>query len=39
MDALTLEQVSHAYGAVEAVRDVSLALAPGELVCLLGPSA
>jgi iron(III) transport system ATP-binding protein len=38
MDALTLEQVSHAYGAVEAVRDVSLALAPGELVCLLGPS-
>jgi len=38
MDALTLEQVSHAYGAVEAVRDVSLTLAPGELVCLLGPS-
>jgi iron(III) transport system ATP-binding protein len=36
--ALTLEQVSHAYGAVEAVRDVSLTLAPGELVCLLGPS-
>jgi iron(III) transport system ATP-binding protein len=35
---LTLEQVSHAYGAVEAVRDVSLTLAPGELVCLLGPS-
>ncbi len=38
MDALTLEQVSHAYGAVEAVGDVSLTLAPGELVCLLGPS-
>ena len=38
MDALTLDQVSHAYGAVEAVRDVSLTLAPGELVCLLGPS-
>ena len=36
--ALTLEQVSHAYGTVEAVRDVSLTLAPGELVCLLGPS-
>ncbi len=38
MDALTLEQVSHAYGAVQAVREVSLTLAPGELVCLLGPS-
>jgi iron(III) transport system ATP-binding protein len=38
MDALTLEHVSHAYGAVQAVRDVSLSLAPGELMCLLGPS-
>jgi len=37
-DALSLEHVSHAYGAVRAVRDVSLALAPGELMCLLGPS-
>jgi iron(III) transport system ATP-binding protein len=37
-DALTLEHVSHAYGAVQAVGDVSLALAPGELMCLLGPS-
>ena len=38
MDALTLEELSHAFGAVQAVRDVSLTLAPGELVCLLGPS-
>ncbi len=30
--------MSHAYGAVQAVRDLSLTLAPGELVCLLGPS-
>ncbi len=37
-DALRLEHVSHAYGAVQAVSDVSLALAPGELMCLLGPS-
>jgi iron(III) transport system ATP-binding protein len=37
-DALSLEHVSHAYGAVRAVRDVSLSLAAGELVCLLGPS-
>lgn len=38
MDALSLEQVSHAYGHLMAVRDVSLSVAPGELVCLLGPS-
>ncbi|HEX9770931.1 MAG TPA: ATP-binding cassette domain-containing protein, partial [Kiloniellales bacterium] len=38
MDALTLEAVSHAYGAIRAVSDVSLALARGELMCLLGPS-
>jgi iron(III) transport system ATP-binding protein len=38
MDALTLEHVSHAYGDLLAVDDVSLSVAEGELVCLLGPS-
>ena len=38
MAALVLENVSHAFGALEAVSDVSLTLQPGELVCLLGPS-
>jgi len=38
MDALKLEHVSHAYGDVLAVDDLTLAVAPGELVCLLGPS-
>ncbi len=38
MDALRLENVSHAFGALLAVDDVSLSVAPGELVCLLGPS-
>ncbi|MFQ5775180.1 MAG: ABC transporter ATP-binding protein [Kiloniellaceae bacterium] len=38
MTALTLEHVSHAYGDVVAVDDLSLSVARGELVCLLGPS-
>lgn len=38
MDALSLEHVSHAFGALLAVDDVTLSVAPGELVCLLGPS-
>lgn len=38
MDALALEQVSHAYGDLLAVDDLSLSVAPHELVCLLGPS-
>lgn len=35
---LVLEGISHTYGDVRAVEDVSLAVGPGELVCLLGPS-
>ena len=35
---LRFENVSMNYGAVEAVRDVSFDLAPGEIACLLGPS-
>jgi len=35
---LSFEQVSLAYGAVEAVRGVSLAVEPGEVLCLLGQS-
>ncbi len=38
MNALTLEHVSHAFGDVLAVDDLSLSVAPEELVCLLGPS-
>src|SRR5204862_533375 len=35
---LTYEGVTHRYGAVEAVSDFSLDIAPGEIVSLLGPS-
>jgi putative spermidine/putrescine transport system ATP-binding protein len=35
---LTLERVSMAYGATLAVRELSLAIAHGELLALLGPS-
>jgi iron(III) transport system ATP-binding protein len=38
MNTLGLEHVSHAYGNLLAVDDVSLTLEPGEVVCLLGPS-
>jgi iron(III) transport system ATP-binding protein len=38
VDALRLEQVSHAFGEVVAVDDLTLSIAHGELVCLLGPS-
>ncbi len=38
MSALSIEGVSHAYGATQAVSGLSLAVAPGEVVCLLGPS-
>jgi iron(III) transport system ATP-binding protein len=35
---LTFEHITHNYGGVEAVKDVSLELALGEIICLLGPS-
>lgn len=35
---LTYEHVTHRYGDVVAVRDFSLDVAPGEIVCLLGRS-
>jgi len=35
---LRLERISHWYGRLQAVSDVSLSVHPGELVCLLGPS-
>ncbi len=37
-DALVLDGVSKRYGAVDAARDVSLSIAPGELLTLIGPS-
>jgi len=36
--ALLIQGVSRRYGEVEAVRDVSLDVAPGQFVTLLGPS-
>ncbi len=35
---LTFENVSLSFGSLEAVRNVSFELQPGEIVCLLGPS-
>jgi iron(III) transport system ATP-binding protein len=35
---LTFENVSHRYGLVEAVKNFSLDIAPGEIVCVLGRS-
>jgi iron(III) transport system ATP-binding protein len=36
--ALRLDRISHAFGGVRAVDDVSLSVAAGEIVCLVGPS-
>ena len=36
--SLTFEGVERRYGAMEALRGVSLDIAPGEVVCVLGPS-
>ena len=38
MSALTVSNLSKAYGGVEAVRDVSFTVAPGELVAIIGPN-
>jgi len=38
MSALVFERVSHTYGPLAAVDDVSLEVEAGESVCLLGPS-
>lgn len=35
---LRLEQVSHRYGDVEVVRDISLEIPSGQIVCIVGPS-
>jgi NitT/TauT family transport system ATP-binding protein len=35
---LLIDNVSHAYGAVEVLRDVSLEIPQGQIVCLVGPS-
>lgn len=35
---LRLEQASHAYGATEVLRDVTLDVPSGQIVCLVGPS-
>ena len=36
--SLAFEDVVHGYGKVRALDGISLAVAPGEVVCLLGPS-
>lgn len=38
MNAAELNHVTHRYGDFTALRDVSLSLAPGEIVALLGPN-
>ena len=35
---LRLEGVSHSYGATEVIRDVSLSIPKGRIVCIVGPS-
>ena len=38
MADLSFRGVSHAYGGVRALRDLSLDVGEGEVVCLVGPS-
>lgn len=35
---LKLENISHSYGPVEVLRDISLTIKQGQIVCLVGPS-
>lgn len=35
---LKLENISHSYGAVEVLKDISLDIPQGQIVCLIGPS-
>lgn len=35
---LRIDKVSHTYGAVEVLRDISLDIPQGQIVCLIGPS-
>ncbi|TKT75871.1 ABC transporter ATP-binding protein [Aquamicrobium sp. LC103] len=35
---LLIDNVSHTYGAVEVLRDISLEIPQGQIVCLIGPS-
>lgn len=35
---LRIDNVSHGYGAVEVLRDISLDIPSGQIVCLIGPS-
>src|SRR5882762_6690265 len=37
-DVITARNLTKSYGAVEAVADVSLSVAEGEVLCLLGPN-
>ena len=37
MEAVTLTNISKRYGSVEALRGVSLSVAPGELFGIIGP--
>ena len=38
MSALSVRGISKSYGGVQAVRDVSFSVAPGELVAMIGPN-
>jgi len=38
LPGLRLQGVSHSFDSIRALADVSIAVVPGELVCLLGPS-
>lgn len=35
---LKLENISHSYGAVEVLKDISLDIHQGQIICLIGPS-